>query len=234
MRCGGERRPVYLTAVAGLSVAFLALALALAWEGGVHQRAMLAVLGALALFPLGELAIQIVNALVISLLPPDLLPKLDFRKGIPPEHATLVVVPMMLTSLEVVHREVERLEVRYLANREENLFFSLFSDFTDSPAPAASTDASLLEAARKGIDRLNARYPMSAHEAGARFLLFHRPRVWSESERRWIGRERKRGKLEDLNTLLVGAGNRRNAGCRQLAAADPLRDHPGCRYAVAG
>ena len=72
----------------------------------------------MALFPLGELSIQIVNALVISLLPPDLLPKLDFEKGIPKEHATLVVVPMMLTSLEVVHREVEKLEVRYLANRE--------------------------------------------------------------------------------------------------------------------
>ena len=192
--------PAYLVAVAGLSVSFLALALALAWEGGVHQKMMLAVLGALALFPLGELSIQIVNALVISLLPPDLLPKLDFEEGIPKEHATLVVVPMMLTSLEVVHREVERLEVRYLANREENLFFSLFPDFTDSPEPTASTDPSLLDAARDGINRLNTRYP------GGRFLLFHRQRVWSESERRWIGRERKRGKLEDLNALLVGQG----------------------------
>ena len=196
----------YLTAFATLSVSFLALALALAWEGGVHQRTMLAVLGAMALFPLGELSIQIVNALVISLLPPDLLPKLDFREGIPKEHATLVVVPMMLTNLEVVHREVERLEVRYLANREENLFFGLFSDFTDSPEPTASTDGSLLEAARDGIDQLNSRYPNSRY-AGGRFLLFHRPRVWSESEQRWIGRERKRGKLEDLNTLLVGQGN---------------------------
>ena len=210
-----QATPVYLTAVASLSASFLALALAFAWEGGVHQRIMLAVLGALALFPLGELSIQIVNALVISLLPPDLLPKMDFRKGISPEHATLVVVPMMLTSLEVVHREVERLEVRYLANREENLFFGLFPDFTDSAQPAAPTDASLLEAARAGIDQLNARYPMNthglmdAHGPGGRFLLFHRQRVWSESERRWIGWERKRGKLEDLNSLLVGAGNRK-------------------------
>ncbi|HXP88164.1 MAG TPA: glucoamylase family protein [Bryobacteraceae bacterium] len=192
--------PGYLIAVAGLTVSFLAVALALAWEGGVHQRTLLAVLGAMALFPLGELSIQIVNALVISLLPPDLLPKMDFREGIPQEHATLVVVPMMLTNLEVVRREVERLEVRYLANHEENLFFSLFSDFTDSPEPAASTDATLLETARDGINQLNTRY------SGGRFLLFHRQRVWSESERRWIGRERKRGKLEDLNTLLAGQG----------------------------
>ena len=196
-----QATPVYLSAVASLSLPLLTLALAFAWEGGVHQRMLLLVLGALALFPLGELSIQIVNALVISLLPPDLLPKLDLRKGIPPEHATLVVVPMMLTSLEVVHREVERLEVRYLANREDNLFFSLFPDFTDSPEPTAPTDVPLLEAARAGINQLNARY------AGGRFVLFHRQRVWSESERRWIGWERKRGKLEDLNSLLVGAGN---------------------------
>ncbi len=89
------------------------------------------------------------------------------------------------------------------ASREENLFFSLFPDFTDSPEPTAPVaDGPLLEAARAGVERLNARYP------GGRFLLFHRQRVWSESERRWIGWERKRGKLEDLNTLLIGAGNR--------------------------
>ena len=114
---------VYLGGIAGLTLCFTALALALAWDAGVRQPAMLAVLGVLALFPLSELAIQIVNALVISLLPPDPLPKMDFREGIPPEHATLVVVPMMLSSLEVVRREVEKLEVRFLANQESNLFF---------------------------------------------------------------------------------------------------------------
>jgi cyclic beta-1,2-glucan synthetase len=192
--------PGYLTAVAVLSVSFMAVALGFAWEHGVHQQALLAMLGVMALFPLGELSIQIVNALVISLLPPDLLPRMDFRKGIPQKQATLVVVPMMLTNLEVVRREVEKLEVRYLANREENLFFSLFSDFTDCREPTASTDAALLKAAHDGMDQLNARYP------GGRFILFHRRRVWSESEQQWIGRERKRGKIEDLNALLVGQG----------------------------
>ena len=69
--------------------------------------------GTLALFPLSELAVQIVNALVISLLPPDPLPKMDFKEGIPPGHTTLVVVPMMLSSTDVVHQEVEKLEVRF-------------------------------------------------------------------------------------------------------------------------
>ena len=69
------------------------------------------------MFPLSELSIQIVNALVISLLPPEPLPKLDFRDGIPADHATLVVVPMMLTSREAIRAEIEKLEVRFLGNR---------------------------------------------------------------------------------------------------------------------
>jgi len=192
---------VYLSGISGLTLCFTALALALAWDAGVRQEATLAVLGVLALFPLSELAIQIINALVISLLPPETLPKMDFRAGIPPEHATLVVVPMMLSSVEVVRREVEKLEVRFLANQESNLFFSLFSDFTDAALATAPGDGDLLQAAHDGIARLNTRYP------GGRFLLFHRSRVWSESEQSWIGRERKRGKIEDLNAFLSGEGS---------------------------
>jgi cyclic beta-1,2-glucan synthetase len=191
--------PIYLGSYFLLTASFLTLALVLAREGGAHQKIMLALLGGLALFPLSELAQQIINALVISLLPPDPLPKLDLKTGIPPENATLVVVPMMLASIEVVNKEIEKLEVRYLANREPNLYFSLFSDFLDSPHSTASGDQVLLDTAREGIRRLNKRYP------GDRFLLFHRSRAWSESEQKWIGRERKRGKLEDLNAFLTGA-----------------------------
>ena len=193
--------PVYLGSLVGLTGCFLALALAFAWDVGVRQPGMLVILGTLALFPLSELAVQIVNALVISLLPPDTLPKMDFKDGIPEDHATLVVVPMMLSSADVVRQEVEKLEVRFLANQESNIFFALFSDFTDSQEATAFGDAEVLAIARQGIEQLNSRYP------GGRFLLFHRQRVWSETERCWIGRERKRGKLEDLNAYLGGEGD---------------------------
>jgi cyclic beta-1,2-glucan synthetase len=193
--------PIYFSSEIGLTACFIALALALAREAGVHQTGMLVALGALALFPLSELAIQIVNALTISLLPPDLLPKMDFEEGIPLEDATLVVVPMMLSTVEEIADEVEKLEIRFLANRDVNLFFSLFSDFTDCSEPAAPDDAQKLQAARDGISGLNARYP------GGRFLLFHRRRCWSETQQMWIGRERKRGKIEDLNTFLATGDN---------------------------
>ncbi len=205
--------PVYIGLVFALTACFVAVSWFLAREAGVHQLPILVALTALSIFPLSELCVQIVNALVISLMPPEPLPKLDFRSGIPANEATLVVVPMMLNSREVIRAEIEKLEVRYLGNRNANIYYSLFPDFTDSEEANAPNDAELLQAARDGIADLNSRYPLAAEtnaatgvNAADRFLLFHRQRVWSKSEQRWIGRERKRGKLEELNAFLCGAG----------------------------
>src|SRR5258708_35592907 len=108
---------------------------------------------------------------------------------------------MMLTSIDIVEQELDKLEIRHLANPEKHLFFALFSDFTDSTEPLGPDDLNLLATARGGIQSLNERYP------DATFLLFHRQRVWSESEQKWIGRERKRGKIEELNEFLAGEGH---------------------------
>jgi cyclic beta-1,2-glucan synthetase len=199
--------PVYVSLIAGLTACFTILSWLLAREAGVGNMAILVALSALAIFPLSELCIQIVNALVISLFPADPLPKLDFRNGIPAAHATLVVVPMMLTNLETIRAEVRKLEVRFLGNRNDNVFYSLFSDFTDSAEQSSPGDVELLQAARDGITDLNKRYPLGPGAGGDRFLLFHRPRLWSDSEQAWIGRERKRGKLEELNAFLCGDGH---------------------------
>ncbi|MEO7652729.1 MAG: glycosyl transferase, partial [Bryobacteraceae bacterium] len=188
----------YLCTIAALTGFTLAIALAGAWASGARVSVGNVLLILLSLFPLSELAIQIVNAMVIGFLPPDELPGMSFEDGIPEEHATLVVVPMMLSTPAVLRQELEKLEVRHLANPEVNLSFALFSDFVDADTQNAPGDEKLLAAARSGIDELNQRNP------GAHFLLFHRQREWSESEQRWIGRERKRGKIEDLNAFLCG------------------------------
>jgi len=190
----------YVGGLTFLTACLWALSMAFAWEAGVQHPFLLAALGLLAVFPLSELSTQIINALVIALLPPTALPKMDFRGGVPAEEATLVVVPIMLASPGVVSQEIGKLEVRFIANQDSSVFFSLFSDFTDSPSQFEPQDGGLLDMARKGIDDLNTRHP------GGRFLLFHRPREWSESESMWIGRERKRGKIEDLNDYLAGKG----------------------------
>lgn len=153
----------------------------------------------LLMIPLSQVAIEVIHYLITRLLPPRPLAKMDFAaSGIPDDFRTLVVVPMMLTDKETVSSEVEKLEIRYLGNKETNLLFSLFSDFTDADAVSLEADTLLLKNAREHVAALNQRH------GNERFFLFHRERTWSESEQKFIGWERKRGKLEELNRLLDG------------------------------
>ena len=168
----------------------------------------------LLIIPASQLALEAVNFLVMRLLPPRILPKMDYKiSGIPDACRTLVVVPVILMDPEAVREEVEKLEIRYLANKEGNLLFSLFTDFADAKTTCDEADALLLRTAKTCMKELNARH------GGKRFLLFHRERVWSDSEQRYIGWERKRGKLEELNGLIDGT--RPTGAPRLLHVGDP-------------
>jgi cyclic beta-1,2-glucan synthetase len=189
---------VYISAVLLITVAAVAAVVGLdIWAG--ERWLLLAIAAVIALLPANQLTVQVVNYLVIRILPPRLLPKMSFEKGgVPDEFRTLVVVPMLLINKKSVRDEVEKLEIRYLANPDANLLFSLFSDFADADEVHKEEDAELLQLAIEGLEALNQRYGTK------RFYLFHRNRLWTESEQAFIGWERKRGKLEMLNGLLNG------------------------------
>ncbi len=173
----------------------------------------------LLLIPVSQLAVEAVNYLVTRLLPPRSLPKMDYEEsGIPDAFRTLVVVPMMLVNEETVRAEVEKLEIRYLANKEANLLFSLFSDYTDSVTLARDDDRQLINTARKCLEALNLRH------GGERFFLFHRERTWCKSEQKFIGWERKRGKLEELNRLIDGTRDETAASIVYVGEPDQLSD----------
>ncbi|MGE5569487.1 MAG: glucoamylase family protein [Rhodospirillales bacterium] len=157
-------------------------------------------LAALLLIPASQASVAFMNLLVSHLLPPRRLPRLDFSEGIPDDCRTFVVVPTLLLSRQGVERLLERLEIHYLANRDPNISFALLTDFADSPHAYGENDH-LLDICAKGIQLLNERYRSGA---GSQFYLFHRRREWNESESVWTGHERKRGKLEDFNRLLLG------------------------------
>jgi len=158
--------------------------------------------GLLALAPASELAVALVNFAVTHLLRPQALPKLELVDRIPPRLKTLVVMPMLLTSKNSLRNQLERLEIHYLANSEPGLQFALLSDFADASQEHLSSDGPLLEAAQAGIEALNLRHGDSE---GTKFFLLHRPRRWNAMQQRWMGWERKRGKLLELNRLLRGA-----------------------------
>jgi cyclic beta-1,2-glucan glucanotransferase len=157
----------------------------------------------LALAPASDLAVAIINRAVTSDLDPKSLPALELRDGVPPGLRTIVVVPTLLTTRTAVAEQIEHLEVHYLASQDGDLRFALLSDWTDSLTQTAPGDDELLGAATDGIAQLNRRH--GAAPDGPRFLLLHRRRIWNEGQGTWIGWERKRGKLHELNRWLRGA-----------------------------
>jgi cellobiose phosphorylase len=168
------------------------------------SRWVLGLIGILSVVGASHLAIAMVNWLATLLVKPKPLPRLDFSEGIPPESSTLVVVPTMITSPENIAALIEALEVRFLANRGENLYFGLLTDFRDASAETLPEDEPLVNLARQGVEALNEKYRSSQ---GDIFFLFHRPRRWNPREQIWMGYERKRGKLAALNAFLRGSRN---------------------------
>ena len=158
-------------------------------------------IAALAVVPVSELAIALLNAMLTSAIPPRPLPKLALRGGIPAHDRTIVVVPAIFDSESRIESLFHDLEVRYLANRDPHLHFALLSDFADGPTQTASDDDGFVALARAKVDALNLRH------GSDRFFVFHRERRWNPSEQRWMGWERKRGKLAEFNRLLRGAAD---------------------------
>jgi len=195
----------YLGGIAALTALLLAGPLFLTWTAGAASW-MLALLGILGLVPASELAVSLFHRLVPILVPPRLLPKLELAHGVPPALRTMVVVPTMLARQADVEGQLERLEVHYLANPEGHLHFALLTDWVDASGERMPGDEDLLAAAADGVARLNLRYG-SLPGGGERFLLLHRRRLWNDKEGKWIGWERKRGKLHELNRLLRGASD---------------------------
>jgi cyclic beta-1,2-glucan synthetase len=194
----------YVGAIAAEAGGILALSLLILILAGV-DGAWLWVLGALGAIPAIDAAVALVNRGVTQGFGATLLPALEFRQGVPSHLRSLVAVPTLLTNLESIEEQIERLEIHYLANLEGDLHFALLSDWADGEAEHVEGDAELLAAAAAGIARLNQRHGRAS--GGDRFLLLHRRRLWNEGEGRWIGWERKRGKLHELNRLLRGASD---------------------------
>ena len=165
-------------------------------------------LGALAiaflflLLPVSQGAVELVNHTVTALLKPQALPKLDFSEGLPADCKTLVAVPTLLLNEKQVRELASELEVRCLANQDPNIHYALLTDLPDSTEKPRERDIDpLVILAGNLIDELNRRY---AGSRGGRFLMLHRHRIFNPRQGVWMGWERKRGKLLDLNRLIMG------------------------------
>ncbi|MGH8204572.1 MAG: glycosyl transferase, partial [Steroidobacteraceae bacterium] len=213
----------YIVAVALVAAIVLALPLYALAGLGAEWLGLLAALG---LIPSIDAAMALVNRAVTRGFGATLLPGLALRDGIPAHLRTVVAVPILLTTQDELEEQIERLEIHHLASPESELHFALLSDWKDAATETVEGDDALLEAAAAGIARLNLRHGPAA--GGDRFLLFHRRRLWDQGQRRWMGWERKRGKLHELNRLLRGAADTTFIGVGGPLSAPPA----GVRYVI--
>lgn len=188
----------YIGTLTSITLLLISLLLYSMYRQGVDWWFLIAT-AFLAVIPASDLVLTVLNWDLTHFFPPRLLPRMDTAEGIPKDAATFVVVPTIFLSDSQVHELVERLEVHYLANQDASVYFALLGDFPDANAEEMSTDSHLLAIAQSGIDALNGQH------GEQRFHLFHRRRQWNDGEKRWMGWERKRGKLEEFNRLLRGA-----------------------------
>ncbi|MCL4745020.1 MAG: phosphorylase [Burkholderiaceae bacterium] len=195
---------LYLGAILVLTLAVAALPFVASIEAGVTW-AGLSVLGVLSLLPASDMAIALAHRVITKVFGPRPLPRLALKDGIPASLRTFVVMPTLLGNAEEIAEQIKRLEMHHLSNRDGDVHFALLTDWRDADAETVAGDGELLAAAVAGIEVLNARYGPADEDGKARFFQLHRARVWNQSERKWMGWERKRGKLHEFNRLLRGA-----------------------------
>ena len=153
--------------------------------------------------PISEVIIKFTQYILSKIVKPKLIPKLDFSDGIPENCATMVIVPTILKSKKDVSDMLEKLEVYYLANKSNNIYFTLLGDCSTSSKEVEEYDEEVIENGKKIIEKLNAKYSKSTDI----FNFIYRKRLWNSKENNFLGWERKRGLIEEFNGYLLGEKN---------------------------
>jgi cyclic beta-1,2-glucan synthetase len=179
---------------------FLCISLVNKASGEILNRWLIGAFAVLSFIALSQFTVSFVNWIISILSKPSMLPRMDFSKGIPEEYRTIVAVPALLNSISEINHLVENLEVRFLANRDPNLFFALLTDYKDAQQQELPEDKLLIRHITNKMLALNKKYQSSANDI---FFLLQRDRQWNAKEKKWMGFERKRGKLNDLNAVIL-------------------------------
>ncbi len=151
--------------------------------------------------PASEIAISIVNWIVVKIQKPAVFVRLDLLDGIPVDMKTIVVIPAILSDEKRVAQLIATMENHYIANSEENLYFALIGAFKDFGEADADDDLKILKATFDGITALNKTYASNSKEI---FYFYHRVRKYNPTDGNWTGWERKRGALMEFNDILLG------------------------------
>ncbi len=191
----------YFSLITLVTLAILVPFLGYSVTQGVYSPLSLFLIALVLLIPISEISINIINFISSHLYSPALMPKLELKDGISEENNTMVIIPTLLPEANRVTELLEKLEIYYLANKEENLSFALVGDFKDSTSPETGNETEIIDSALEGIAKLNQRYSRDK----TIFYYFHRKRQYNDAHKLWMGWERKRGAIVEFNDLLRGS-----------------------------
>ena len=153
------------------------------------------------LLPISEIVTQGLQYILNKIVKPKLIPKLDLSQGVPEELATMVIIPTIIKDEKKVKSLLSKLEVYYLANKSENIYFTLLGDCSSSSKQEENYDKKIIETGKKEIQRLNKKYPKLGL---GKFQFIYRKRTWNKKEKAYLGWERKRGFINQFNEFLLG------------------------------
>lgn len=153
------------------------------------------------LIPSSEIAIQLMQYVLSKVVKPKPIPKLDFYNGIDKDNSCMVIIPTILKSKEKVKELMKRLEVYYIANKSDNIYFTLLGDCSESSLEEEEFDLSVIETGLNICKLLNKKY--SKEKDFPIFNFIYRKRQWNETEGSYLGWERKRGMINQFNEYIL-------------------------------
>ena len=190
----------YITALAVVTIV-LAGVYGLYINTQINNIVLSLILSILLLIPIETIFTQIAQYILGKTKNTKIIPKLDFRNGIPEQNATFVVIPTIIKNGKRVEELMHKLEVYYIANKSDNIYFALLGDCSTSSNEEEGFDEEVINTGKKMVDILNKRYP---DEKFTKFNFIYRKRMWNEGEEAYLGWERKRGLLNQFNEYILG------------------------------
>ena len=190
----------YITALAVVTIV-LAVVYGLYINAQINNIVLSLILSILLLIPIETIFTQIAQYILGKTKNTKIIPKLDFRNGIPEQNATFVVIPTIIKNGKRVEELMHKLEVYYIANKSDNIYFALLGDCSTSSNEEEGFDEEVINTGKKMVDILNKKYP---DEKFTKFNFIYRKRMWNEGEEAYLGWERKRGLLNQFNEYILG------------------------------
>lgn len=172
------------------------------------------------LIPSSEFIIQIIQYILSKIVKPKLIPKIDFSNGIDEENTTIVVIPTILKTKEKVKELMKKLEVFYIANKSENLYFTLLGDCSESNSKEEKFDTEVIEEGLNQAQILNEKYEKQEKPI---FHFLYRNRTWNDKEGSYLGWERKRGLLNEFNEYIL-RNNKNNFRVNTFEENNPIKN----------